>query len=106
MTSDEALIIYHAGPQVVVKTLCDLSSTIESQQVKIKTLEIKIAKLSKNSSNSSKRPSSDGITKPKPKKKKKGDRRKIGGQPGHPKHERSLFAEHEINSLHNYILPT
>jgi len=59
-----------------------------------------------NSSNSSKRPSSDGITKPKPKKTKKGEGRKIGGQPGHSKHERSLFAEHEINSLHNYVLPT
>jgi hypothetical protein len=69
MTSDEALVIYNAGPQVVVKTLCDLSSTIESQQVKIKTLEMKIAKLSKNSSNSSKSPSSDDITKPKKEKK-------------------------------------
>jgi transposase len=106
MTGDEALAIYNAGSQVVVKTLCDLSDTIESQQAKIKTLETKIAKLSKNSSNSSKRPSSDGITKPKPKKTKKGEGRKIGGQPGHPKHERPLFAEYEINSLHNYILPT
>ena len=104
MTSDEALVIYHAGQQIVVKTLCDLSSTIESQQVKIKTLEIKIAKLSKNSSNSSKRPSSDDITKPK-KKKKKG-KRKIGGQPGHKRHLRPLFAKEEINKFHSYILTT
>jgi transposase len=104
MTSDEALVIYNAGPQVVVKTLCDLSSTIESQQVKINTLEIKIAKLSKNSSNSSKRPSSDDITKPK-KKKNKG-KGKIGGQPGHKRHLRSLFAKEEINKFHNYTLTT
>jgi len=104
MTSDEALVIYNAGSQIVVKTLCGLSSAIESQQVEIKTLEIKIAKLSKNSSNSSKRPSSDDITKPK-KKKKKG-KRKIGGQPGHKRHLRPLFAKEEIDKFHSYILTT
>ncbi len=103
MTHDEALAVYHAGPKVVVKILCDLRDTIESQQVKIRTLEIKIAKLTKNSSNSSKRPSSDDITKPKSNKKKKGNRR-IGGQPGHQRHERPLFAEEEIDKFHPYIL--
>ena len=106
MTHDEALAVCHAGPKVVVKTLCDLSDTIESQQVKIRTLEIKIAKLSKNSSNSSKRPSSDDITKPKSNEKKKKGNSKIGGQPGHPRHERPLFAEEEIDKLHPYILTT
>jgi len=106
MTHDEALAVYHAGPKVVVKTLCDLSNTIESQQVKIRTLEIKIAKLTKNSSNSSKRPSSDDITKPKSNKKKKKGNRRIGGQPGHQRHERPLFAEEEIDKFHSYILTT
>ena len=106
MTHDEALAVYHAGPKVVVKILCDLSDTIESQQVKIRTLEIKIAKLTKNSSNSSKRPSSDDITKPKSNKKKKKGNRRIGGQPGHQRHERPLFAEEEIDKFHSYILTT
>lgn len=106
MTHDKALAVYHAGPKVVAKTLCDLSDTIESQQVKIRTLEIKIAKLTKNSSNSSKRPSSDDITKPKSNKKKKKGNRKIGGQPGHQRHERPLFAEEEIDKFHPYILTT
>jgi len=106
MTHDKALAVYHAGPKVVVKTLCDLSDTIESQQVKIRTLEIKIAKLTKNSSNSSKRPSSDDITKPKSNKKKKKGNRRIGGQPGHQRHERPLFAEEEIDKFHPYILTT
>ena len=106
MTHDEALAVYHAGPKVVVKILCDLSDTIESQQVKIRTLEIKIAKLTKNSSNSSKRPSSDDITKPKSNKKKKKGNRRIGGQPGHQRHERPLFAEEEIDKFHPYILTT
>ena len=77
MTYDEALALYNAGPKVVAKLLCDLSNTIESQQEQIRALEVKVAKLSKNSSNSSKPPSSDDITKPKSKKKK--GERKIGG---------------------------
>ena len=71
MTHDEALALYNAGPKVVAKILCDLSNTIESQQEKIKALEVKVAKLSKNSSNSSKPPSSDDITKPKSNTKKR-----------------------------------
>ena len=106
MTHDEALALYNAGPNFVVKMLCDLSNTIESQQKQIKALEVKVAKLSKNSSNSSKPPSSDDITKPKSNKKKKKGKRKIGGQPGHERHERPLFAEKEIDKFHPYILTT
>ncbi len=105
MTPDEALALYNAGPKVVTKTLCDLSNTVGSLQERIKILEIKVAKLSKNSSNSSKRPSSDDITKPKSDKKTKKGKGKIGGQPGHEKHERSLFSEEEINKVYPYILP-
>ena len=72
MTHDEALALYNAGPKIVVKSLCDLSNTIELHHEQIKALKVKIAKLSKNSSNSSKRPSSDDITKPNNKKNKKG----------------------------------
>jgi transposase len=106
MTKDESLALYNAGPKVVVKILCDLSRTIESQQMQIKALEIKIAKLSKNSSNSSKRPSSDDITKPKIKNQKgqKNGARKIGGQPGHERHDRPPFTDSEIDKTHPYIL--
>lgn len=104
MRHDEALALYNAGPKVVTKILCDLSNTIESLQEQIKVLEIKVAKLSKNSSNSSKPPSSDDITKPKSKKKKKKGKRKIGGQPGHERHNRPLFSEEEVDNLHPYIL--
>lgn len=103
MTHDEALALYNAGPKVVTKVLCDLSKTIESQQEQIKVLEAKVAKLSKNSSNSSKRPSSDDITRPKFSKKK--GKRKIGGQPGHDRHDRTPFSPEEINRVHNYTLP-
>jgi len=102
MTPDEALVIYKNGPEAVVKTICDFSNTIESQKQEITALKAKIAKLLKNSSTSSKPPSSDIIT-PKTGKGKKG-KRKIGGQPGHEKHERPLFSAEEIDIVHPYIL--
>ena len=104
MLPDNALAIYHAGPEVVVKTLCGFCDTIGALENRINILENKIAGLLKNSSNSSKRPSSDDITKPKNKKKKKGGKRKIGGQPGHERHVRPPFSEDEIDKTHPYIL--
>ncbi|MDL2125009.1 MAG: IS66 family transposase, partial [Deltaproteobacteria bacterium] len=104
MLPDDALAIYHAGPEVVVKTLCGFCDSIGALENRINILENKIAKLLKNSSNSSKRPSSDDITKPKNKKKKKGGKRKIGGQPGHERHVRPPFSEDEIDKTHPYIL--
>jgi len=97
---DQPLTLYKAGPKVVAKILCDLSNTIEFQQEQIKALEVKVAKLSKNSFNSSKPPSSDDNTKPKSNKKNKGKRR-IDGQSGHQRHERPLFFNARIRCLRN-----
>ena len=66
-------------------------------------LKEKIARLEKNSSNSSKPPSSD-ITNPQPENKKK-KKRKIGGQKGHPKHSRQPFAADEIDRTIIHKLP-
>ena len=62
----------------------------------------KVAKLSKNSSNSSKPPSSD-IVKP-PRKKKSNTSRNRGGQPGHTKHERTPFTTEEIDDFQTHTL--
>jgi transposase len=82
---------------------------IEKQAEKIKTLkeyiillQDKIARLEKNSSNSSKPPSSD-IINPQPTNKKK--KRKIGGQMGHPKHNRTLFEAEEIDRTVIHKIP-
>lgn len=104
MTPDQALAIYHAGSNAVVQALCDLSNTLDARQKQINDLQIKLAKLSKNSSNSSKRPSSDDITKLKPKKDPQTGKRKIGGQPGHERHVRDPFSQDEIDFTHPYIL--
>ncbi len=101
MTPNKALKIYNSGQESVVETLCNLSQTVESQQKEIKILESKVIKLSKNSSTSSKPPSSD-IIKPKTSKKKKGGKCKAGGQPGHPKHERALFPQEQIDDFFSY----
>ena len=67
-------------------------------------LETEIAKLRKNSSTSSKPPSSDIVKppKPKPKGKRNKERRKIGGQKGHPKHERQPFAVEDLSDVWEY----
>ena len=80
----------------------DVQALLAPLQTKITQLEEMIARLQKNSSNSSKPPSSD-ITKPKAKQRKRG-KRKIGAQPGHPKHERPLFPEADIAEFHDYRL--
>ena len=69
-------------------------------------LEAEVAKSRKNSSNSSKPPSSDIVKPPKPKLKgkNKGERRKIGGQRGHPKHEREPFSVEEVDVIWDYLL--
>lgn len=103
MTPKEARTIYRAGEEVVVKVLCEMSAKIESWQKRVAEFERIIARLTKNSSNSSKRPSSDDITKPKPKN-KNGKNLKIGAQPGHPRHERLPFPEEEINRFSDYKL--
>ncbi len=92
MTRADVLAAYAAGPDAVV----DL---VPGMDARLRTLE---GRLAKNSSNSSKPPSSD-LTKPKGKKRGKG-KRKIGAQPGHPKHERPPFLEGEIDRFHDYRL--
>ena len=60
---------------------------------------VQIARLKRDSSNSSKPPSSD-IVKPKNKGTRRGKRkRKIGGQKGHPRHERIPFPADDIGPV-------
>ncbi len=56
-----------------------------------------LAAACKDSSTSSKPPSSDIVKPPKPPPPEGQDRRSIGGQPGHPKHERVAFPPESIN---------
>ena len=88
MTPEEALAIYHAGPETVVKVLLAFSADIEFLREQVETLQVQVKTLqdqiAKNSRNSSKPPSSDGFNKPAPRSLRKRGERKPGGQPGHP----------------------
>lgn len=74
----------------------------ESQELRKENQELKekLAKLSKTSQNSSKAPSSD-IVKQNHKKQNE-TKLKIGGQPGHPKNERTPFLQEEIHDIKEY----
>lgn len=90
MTRPEAEAIYDAGKETVVRVLLDmdrrihaLERRVEELQTQVQTLQEQVAK---DSHNSSKPPSSDGLNKPKPKSLRPPGQRPTGGQPGHPGH--------------------
>src|SRR5258706_15057953 len=81
-----------------------LQAQFESQQAQLKTLQVTINQLQahlaaarKTSATSSKPPSSDIVKPPKPPPPEGQDKRRIGGQPGHPKHERAAFPPEALN---------
>jgi transposase len=64
---------------------------LEALQAAVARLEKQLAAARKDSSTSSKPPSSDIVKPPPPPLPAGQEKRNIGGQPGHPKHERALF---------------
>src|SRR3954451_12231105 len=85
-----------------------LQAQFESQRAELKALQAAFAQLQaqlaaarKDSSTSSKPPSSDIVKPPKPPPPEGQDKRRIGGQPGHPKHERVLFPPGQVNGGSN-----
>jgi transposase len=66
---------------------------------RIAQLEAEVARLKKNSGNSSKPPSSDIVKPPKSNVPNHQGKRSIGGQPGHGKHERKPFGPEEVDRI-------
>ena len=87
------------------RTIAEQAATIEKLIQRVDQLERKLAAATKDSSNSSKPPSSDIVKKSKGKGrgKQKGNR-KPGGQKGHPKHERPPFLPNELDGAWDYTL--
>ena len=79
-----------------------LKGLVSDLQQQVRSLQAEAAKARKNSSNSSKPPSSD-IVKPNKPASKGRRRRKTGGQPGHTKSERT-FDLLEADLHHTYTL--
>ena len=80
--------------KVLEAKLAQAMELIAQLQQRIAQLEAQLAKANKNSSNSSKPPSSDITKAPKG---GSSSSRKIGGQPGHPRHERKPFAPDQVD---------
>lgn len=83
--------------------IAELRALVASLTKRVSELELALAKAQKDSSTSSKPPSSD-IVKPKPKQKKPGRRkkRKRGGQPGHPQQLREPLPPERVDETIDY----
>lgn len=86
------------------RRIAELEAQVAGLKAQLAQLAEQVAKLSKNSSNSSKPPSSDIVKPPKPPSPIRGKKRKIGGQPGHPRCERELFTTEELDDIRRYRL--
>ena len=120
LTREEAQAIYRAGEETVVRVLLDLSAKVaqltadvvalkaenttlraewQTLHERVQTLADQVAK---DSHNSHKPPSSDGLAKPKPKSLRSKSGRPTGGQPGHP--GRTLpMADHPDRTLQHAV---
>jgi len=93
MDRQEAIHIYDSGKEAVIEKLLSFAE-------KVSRLEQSVAALTRNSSNSSRPPSSDppGMKKAKGKTKSK---RNQGGQPGHKGKNRKLLPPEEMDEIHD-----
>ena len=81
-----------------------LAARLAESEANVARLREQLAAAKKDSSTSSKPPSSD-IVKRKPSSDEEGEpKRKIGGQPGHPMHQREPFPPEQITSFHTHLL--
>jgi transposase len=95
--------------EAVRRATTPLLGQIERLETKVAQLEQEIARLRKNSSTSSKPPSSDIVKPPEVSPGKSGEahcsgrprkgKRRIGGQPGHVRHERRPFAPERVDEV-------
>src|SRR6266511_831670 len=79
---------------------------IRERDKRIEDLERQLAEHRRNSTNSSKPPSSDGMAgAPRERGRKHKSRRKPGGQPGHPGRHRQLVPQDQVKETHVVLPP-
>lgn len=111
MTRQEAEAIYDAGKETVVRVLLDMDRRIHALEHQVQDLTVRLDRseqrvrqleeqAAKDSHNSSKPPSSDGLAKPKPKSLRTPSERPTGGQPGHPGHTLRMVEKPDHTARH------
>ena len=92
----------------LAKRVAELERQLAAALARIEELERQLAAARKDSSTSSKPPSSDIVKPPRPTPKTRTGRRRKrrrGGQPGHPRHERTCFPPEEVDKVWIYEWP-
>ena len=103
--------LQHLSKRQLVDLVEQLMDRVEALEERVQhlgqrntELEAALAKSRKNSSTSSKPPSSDIVKAPKPGVTRRTGKRKAGGQPGHAKHERTSFTADQLDAAWEYTL--
>jgi len=104
MTREEAKALVYGNPEAAIDLIVELAGAVPSLQAKVSALERRVALLTRDSSNSSKPPSSDGpAAKPQARPPKKSRKRKRGGQPGHRGKNRDLIPVDEVDLVDEIV---
>lgn len=82
-TPEQVQTLCEQGPEATIALVTQLIAVIRHLEERVQTLEDQLAK---NSNNSSKPPSSDGLSKPRPHNLRTSSGKRPGGQPGHAGH--------------------
>lgn len=102
-TPEQVQAVYEQGQEATIALVNQLIAVIQHLEARVQTLE---DQLTKHSGNSSKPPSSDGLSKPRPHNLRTASGKRPGGQPGHPGHTLELVEQpqhlcvHSVTSCH------
>jgi len=94
---EQVRAIYQQGEEAMVALVDHLVQLITQLETRVQQLE---DQLSKNSGNSSKPPSSDGLAKPRPRNLREPSGKPTGGQPGHPGHSLQRVSQPDHIRVH------
>ncbi len=97
-TPEQIRAIYHQGEEATVNLITQLIQVITQLESRVQQLE---DQLGKNSRNSGKPPSSDGLAKPRTRSLREPSGKATGGQPGHPGHTLKMVAQPNQIRLHS-----